>query len=83
MKELYNMDNELIERLYIKAFSKISTLEINIKNLMEDIKYGSSNDLISIESLELCLNSEKRELDIWKLIFRLTENERKRITEMV
>lgn len=83
MKELYNMDNELIERLYIKAFSKISTLEINIKNLMEDIKYGSSNDLIPIESLELCLNSEKRELDIWKLIFRLTEDERKRIAEMV
>ena len=77
------MDNELIERLYIKAFSKISTLEINIKNLIEDMKYGSSNDLIPIESLELCLNSEKRELDIWKLIFRLTENERKRIAEMV
>ncbi len=72
MKYLYNMDLEIKERASNKAFSKILTLERDIRGLSNDIKKGGDGRL-SLDLLQACLDSTKAELKTWKYITKLIE----------
>lgn len=77
------MEDTIMGRAFTKAMSKIMALEYDVKNLHEELRYDTGNGIVSRDQLELCLQSTERELDIWKLIYKLIENEESRITQMV
>jgi hypothetical protein len=77
------MGDTIMDRAFTKAFAKIMALEYDVKNLQEELRSDTGNGIVSHDQLELCLRSTERELDIWKLIYRLIEDEESRTTQMV
>lgn len=67
---------ELEDRARNKAFAKIVTIEMSIEKLEIDINDG--NDfLVSIETQEKMLKSEKIDLDVWYFILGLVKKSNK------
>jgi hypothetical protein len=77
------MVDTITDRALTKAMAKIVTLEYDIKKLYDELRNDTGNGIVTTFELEICLRSNERELDIWKLIYRLLENEESRITKMV
>jgi hypothetical protein len=77
------MVDTITDRALTKAMAKIVTLEYDIKKLYDELRNDTGNGIVTTSELEICLRSNERELDIWKLIYRLLENEESRITKMV
>jgi len=77
------MVDTITDRALTKAMAKIVTLEYDIKKLYDELRNDTGNGIVTTSELEICLRSNEQELDIWKLIYRLLENEESRITKMV
>lgn len=66
---------ELQNRLRDKAFSRMHMLNIEIRDLENDIKYSSDRNLFSTEVLQAMLAGAKRDLDLWNYIAELVEKD--------
>lgn len=69
------MEETTVNRALTKAMAKIVTLEYDIKKLQDELRNDTGNGIVSTAEIELCLRSNERELDIWKLIYRVLEKE--------
>ncbi len=56
-----------------KAFSKINSLNIEVRDLQTDLRLGQS--LVEDEHLESMIKSSKRELKLWEYIAELIEKD--------
>jgi hypothetical protein len=64
-----------MDRALTKAMAKVVTIEYDIKKLQDELRNDTGNGVVTTTELELCLRSNERELDIWKLIYRVLEKE--------
>lgn len=62
-------------RLRDKAFSKMHLLNIEIRDLENDIKYSTDQNLFSTEVLLGILQGTKTELEVWNYIAELVEKD--------
>lgn len=69
------MGDTIMDRALTKAMAKIVTLEYDIKKLQDELRNDTGNGVVTTSEIELCLRSNERELDIWKLIYRVLEKE--------
>lgn len=70
------MNNTIHDRAASKAFAKVVTIKMDIRELADDIKYNRIGG-ISIEELESVLEGTKTELDVWKYILTLIKQDQK------
>jgi hypothetical protein len=56
-----------------KAFSKINSLNIEVRDLQTDLRLGQS--LVEDEHLESMIKTSKRELKLWEYIAELIEKD--------
>jgi hypothetical protein len=61
------------DKLRNKAFSKMSNLTTEVKDVENDIRYGIS--ILEDEQLENILRKTKEELQIWSYIAELVEKD--------
>ena len=66
---------ELQSRLRDKAFSKMHSLNIEIRDLENDIRFSSQENLFSTDTLKVMLEGVKRELVLWDYIAELVEKD--------
>jgi len=67
-------DKELQQRASDKAFAKMTMLLIDIDQNKEDIRsknYGG----VTLDEMNIVLNSNKRELKVWNYIAKLIETD--------
>ena len=67
-------DKELKQRASDKAFAKMTMLNIDIEQNKEDIRsknYGG----VTLDEMNIVLNSNKRELKVWQYIAKLIETD--------
>ena len=64
-----------MDRALTKAMAKIVTLEYDVKKLQDELRNDNGNGVVTTAEIELCLQSNKRELDIWRLIYNVLEKE--------
>jgi hypothetical protein len=62
-------------RLRDKALSKMHMLNIEIRDLENDIKYSTDQNLFSTEVLLAMLQDTKTELEVWNYIAELVEKD--------
>lgn len=65
---------EIKERAHDKAFAKITMLGIEKSDLLDDIK-NNNTGIVPIETLEIMLESCKKELRVWNYIASLIEKD--------
>lgn len=65
---------EIKERAHNKAFSKITILNIEKKDLLNDIK-NDNTSIVPIETLEQMYESCKKEIRTWNYIASLIEKD--------
>ena len=65
---------EIKERAHDKAFAKITMLDIEKSDLLDDIK-NNNTSVVPIETLENMLESCKKELKVWNYIASLIEKD--------
>lgn len=65
---------EIKERAHDKAFAKITMLNIEKNDLLDDIK-NDNTGVVPIETLEQMYESSKKELKVWNYIASLIEKD--------
>jgi len=63
---------EINERASNKAFAKITMLQLEIKDIENDIK-NNNTSIVPLETLEKMIKSTKAEIKIWSYIAKLIE----------
>ena len=63
---------EINERASNKAFAQITMLQLDIKDIENDIK-NNNTSIVPLETLEKIIKSTKAEIKIWSYIAKLIE----------
>ena len=66
---------ELKDRASDKAFANVTSCEIDINRIKEEIKFGSYYPFLTKKQNEGVLERMKRELKIWNYIAKLIETD--------
>jgi hypothetical protein len=67
------MRNEIHERAIAKAFAKVVTTKMDIRALADDVRCGRTGG-VTVEEMQNVLDGTKTELEVWKYIYELIEN---------
>ena len=67
--------SEIRDRASDKAFANVTSCEIDIRNIKEELKHGSYYPFLTAEQNQGILDRMNRELKIWNYIAKLIETD--------
>jgi len=73
---------EINERASNKAFAQITMLQLDIKDIENDIK-NNNTSIVPLERLEKMIKSTKAEIEVWDYIAKLIEIDNINVTNKI